>query len=569
MEKRLCLLLGWILVTITTSFAQYSVTSLNTQLVTKSVGNITCDNDGNTIVSGQFMTTLTIGGITLTNTNPDAGFNFSGNSGFIGKKTSGGSWLWMKNIGVNSYAAKPGCSPVIGDAQIFSVTTDPGGNIYITGCFKGSVSFDNITLISFQNGGGACASYWYDIFTAKMSPSGTFLWAKKEGTSSNSGEFGNSVTSDLSGNVYTTGNFFQKNVNTSCAGGSNISQHYAYLVKYNFSGTKIWEKKYAGNSANCSNILQGRRVVSDGTNLYLLGNFFGTVNFGGGYSIAAGSSNNSFLVKLDGAGNTIWAKAVTGTANNPLNILLDNSDIYITGNAQQGILNFGNNQSLTTPGSNSFFLSKYSTASGACSWAANPGTISVLNIGDGLVKHLSGNIAVSTRDVSNNFSIDEFSATNGALVASTVATNMVAGSGQSFSDMTTTPNGLIYSQNLKGAYDFGGITIASSQAVNSSYRDMLLVEYVAPSFRKTATVTDALGRNKISVFPNPVKDILYISTITENNIGKVHIFDQAGREVIETNIAAKQAQINLSSLTPGFYYIKSEHHPETIRIIKE
>jgi hypothetical protein len=571
MKKTIHLLLLVILTVANKAQAQYSVTSLSFQTVTKSLGNITCDNGGNTIVTGQFMTTLTIGSTTLTNSNPDPGFNFGGNSGFIAKKASNGTWLWMKNIGVNSYSPKPSCSPTIGDAQILSVTTDAGGNIYITGSFKGSVSFDNITLISFQNGGGACASYWYDIFTAKMSPTGTFLWAKKEGTNASSGEFGNSVTTDLAGNVYTTGNFFQKNVNASCPGSNTISQHYAYVVKYNSTGTKVWEKKYAGNSADCSNIIHGRRIVSDGTNVFVLGNLFGTVSFGGAYSFSAGSINNSFLLKLDGAGNTIWAKTVSGVANNPMNLLLDNNnaDVYITGSAQQGTLNFGNSQSLATLASTSYFLSRYSAASGNCSWAANPGTIAVLSIGDGLVKQPSGNIAISTRDASNSFSIDEFSPVNGALVTSTVATNMVTGSSQPFSDLASTSNGLIYSQNLKGAYDFGGITIASSQAVNSSYGDMLLVEYVASFLRKAETAAGTLGANKLSVYPNPIKDILYITSSTETNIGKVHIYDQTGRKVFDTDIAKKQAQLNLSSLAPGFYYIKSEHQTEGTRIIKK
>src|SRR5690349_7466012 len=124
MKKTISLLLIIILVFVNRVYAQYSVTSLNTQTVTKSVGNITCDNSGNTIVTGQFMTSLTIGGLTLNNSNPDAGFNGGGNNGFIAKKAANGTWLWVTKIGANSYTPKPSCSPMIGDAQIFAVSTD-------------------------------------------------------------------------------------------------------------------------------------------------------------------------------------------------------------------------------------------------------------------------------------------------------------------------------------------------------------------------------------------------------------------------------------------------------------
>ena len=71
-----------------------------------------------------------------------------------------------------------------------SVTTDSSGNIYVTGMTEGGLD-------------GNTHSGLRDIFLIKFNSSGTKQWTKQMGTSSS--EWGNSVTTDSSGNIYVTG----------------------------------------------------------------------------------------------------------------------------------------------------------------------------------------------------------------------------------------------------------------------------------------------------------------------------------------------------------------------------
>ncbi len=106
----------------------------------------------------------------------------SGKSNYIQKLDASGNFLWAKSFGG------------------YSVTVDPSGNVYITGTFSDTIDFDPgsgvYNLISKGRG---------DVFVQKLDSLGNFNWATSFGGISN--ESGDVLSVDLSGNVYTTGNF--------------------------------------------------------------------------------------------------------------------------------------------------------------------------------------------------------------------------------------------------------------------------------------------------------------------------------------------------------------------------
>jgi hypothetical protein len=278
-------------------------------------------------------------------------------------------------------------------------------------------------------------------------------------------------------------------------------------------------------------------------------------------------------LKLDGSGNTIWAKTVSGIENTAWNLLLDNgnANVYLTGNFKTGTASFGNSQSLTTASSSSNYLAKYSTATGNCSWAVDPGIISIYGIGHHQFKHPNGNIGTPSRNASGAFIINEFDASNGALATSTVATSMNIGStgGQSFVDIIGTPNGFVYSQHLRGSYGLGGGTVASTQPDTSSYRDLMLIEYTEPGtfLRQIQRGNEHVNETNLQVYPNPVNDHLDIHTNNQSSIGLVVIYDHTGKNVFVRNIAEIQARIDLSFLAPGLYCLTARD--KRIKLIKE
>jgi hypothetical protein len=107
---------------------------------------------------------------------------------FFQKNISSQSFEWAHALGSNEID------------HINAHTTDQNGNIYITGSFKGTVDFDpgngtnNLTAVGES-----------DVFIQKLDPSGNLLWVKSIGGSNF--DSGLDLTTDVNGNVFTTGTF--------------------------------------------------------------------------------------------------------------------------------------------------------------------------------------------------------------------------------------------------------------------------------------------------------------------------------------------------------------------------
>ncbi len=123
---------------------------------------------------------------------------------------------WTKQLGTSSDDIGRG------------VTTDPSGNIYMTGFTKGGLDGNA------NSDGIECyiRSSCKDIFLVKYNSSGTKQWTKQLGTSSM--DEGTGVTTDSSGNIYVTGSTFLGGLDGNTSSGS----YDIFLVKYNSDGIK-------------------------------------------------------------------------------------------------------------------------------------------------------------------------------------------------------------------------------------------------------------------------------------------------------------------------------------------
>lgn len=118
-----------------------------------------------------------------------------------------------------------------------------------------------------------------------------FNWVKQIGAAA-AQTVGNSITTDTSGNVYTTGF-------------SNASM---FISKFNAAGNLIWERQIgstAGSADGCS------ITVDASGNVYTIGTFSGTVDFDPGPGVFnLTTTGSTFIYKLDAAGNFVWAKKI-------------------------------------------------------------------------------------------------------------------------------------------------------------------------------------------------------------------------------------------------------------------
>ncbi len=196
-------------------------------------------------------------------------------------------------------------------------------------------------------------------------------WAKAMGGST--GDVGESVAVDISGNVYTTGSFaattdFDPGAGTSTitsAGGVDI-----FISKLDASGNFVWAKQFGGTGAD-----RGYSIATDASgNVYTTGNFSGTVDFDPGVGVSnlvSGGSQDAFISKLDAAGNFLWAKNIGSTGVElGRSIKVDGSNVYVVGSFN-GIVDFDpgvGTFTLSSAGSSDIFVSKLNT-SGNFIWA--------------------------------------------------------------------------------------------------------------------------------------------------------------------------------------------------------
>ncbi len=239
------------------------------------------------------------------------------------------------------------------------VVKDPNGNIYVTGNFKGTGTFGNTNVISIGDN---------DVFLAKFNSEGLLIWVRTAG--SLAGDIATDISLDPSGNVLITGYYFDAiNFGGNILASSGSSD--VFVAKYDPSGTVIWAKKVGGSGLDL-----GNSVDTDASgNVYLGGSFSGSCTFFGVSNITLNSAggDDGFVAKLDASGNVLWAKSIQGSAIQKSNdVLISGSDLFVLGTFEN-TTDFGNSISLSSGvGNVDIFIAKYNL-SGVCQAATGFG----------------------------------------------------------------------------------------------------------------------------------------------------------------------------------------------------
>jgi len=258
---------------------------------------------------------------------------------------------------------------------IHGVTTDNQGNIIIDGTFQYTVDFDpsnnNVDLEATSN---------YDIYLAKYSPTGDYIWAKHMGGAPDAYHYSSRIRNDQEGNTYITG-FIDKWLDLDPSEGEAIvneeQQKSIILAKYNSDGEYIWG--FALGSTNGQNIGWDVEVDDQENCVYLTGTFGDTIDFDPSentYNLVSQSSNNDFFIaKYTLDGQFIWAKDLGFQGygyGDPRTFTIDEyGNIYIAGSFS-GTLDMDPSEGTylitTTEYNDDVFLAKYNS-SGEIQWA--------------------------------------------------------------------------------------------------------------------------------------------------------------------------------------------------------
>ncbi|PXY76085.1 MAG: hypothetical protein CXX81_16080, partial [Methanobacteriota archaeon] len=252
---------------------------------------------------------------------------------FVAKLSNSGTWLWAVRAGGPS-----------GDYGV-GIAVDNTGNAFVTGDFKATANFGSTTLSS---SGDA------DIFVAKLSGSGSWIWATKAGGTSN--DYGAEIVVDSNGNPLVTGSF----ESTATFGSSSVtSEGYSdiFISKLNSAGTWLWTV-----GAGSSNTDGGRGIALDqDDNVFVTGIFRSTVTFGSTTHVSS-DAHDIFVSKLSNSGSWLWTLKAGGEGTDAgTGISVDTSGNPTISGYFYSTSTFGSTD-LSSRGDNDIFVAKiYST----------------------------------------------------------------------------------------------------------------------------------------------------------------------------------------------------------------
>jgi hypothetical protein len=328
---------------------------------------IAVDSNSNVYITGSFKDSVYFGSTTLASESAAI---------FVAKLSGSGSWQWA----VQSQDQLWGPS---GDDSGIRIAVDSNSNPYVTGTFRETTTFGSTTLTSIG---------LLDIFIAKLSSSGSWLWAVKAGGPNNDEGLGIEV--DSNGNPYVSG-YFKETATFGSTTLTSEGDNELFIAKLSSSGSWLWV-----NNASSNVITSYSLAVDSSGNAYIIGVFYGTSTFGS-TSLNGSGGWDIFIAKFSNSGSWLWAVEAGGSADDQgYRIAVDTSgNAYATGFFSE-TATFGST-SLTSNGAKDVFIAKLSS-SGSWKWAVKLGDSSD-QAGMGIAVDSSGNTYVSHGNIYSTF----------------------------------------------------------------------------------------------------------------------------------------------------------------------
>jgi hypothetical protein len=236
------------------------------------------DGYGGVWVTGQFSGTMNAGSFTLTSTG-------SGDVFIVKLDALTGAVLFAEHAGG------------AGSDGPADLEVDAAGNIYAVGYFSGSMTYPGVTI----SGLGSTS-----VFILKIDNSGTGISGWKITGSPSTSTWNAGI--DNAGNIYIAGlSNPGSSVNFNGTSVTVTGNH--YFVKFNSAGVFQWAATALFNGE-----VYGLTVDASG-NVYFTGNFDTSADFGSTTLTTSGPNDDIILVKLNNAGNYVWAKSFGGSGN--------------------------------------------------------------------------------------------------------------------------------------------------------------------------------------------------------------------------------------------------------------
>ncbi|NUM51082.1 MAG: T9SS type A sorting domain-containing protein [Flavobacteriales bacterium] len=511
------------------------------------------DVSGNMYITGELQTTVDF--------DPSGNtFNLTpvgNNDIFIAKYNNNGDFVWAFNVGGTNNEGGKG------------ILIDNAGDVIITGYIRGTVDFDpsgnifNITVPSSNN----------QIFWAKYTSAGNFVWAKAiESVGCGQGE-GYDITCDAANNYYIVGRMscttdFDPSGNTSnlVSNGGND----AFLAKYSTNGDFVWAFNVGGTQSD-----NAYSVAVYGNKIGIAGKFRDLVDFDPSVNVGYQLSNGMddlFLALYDLNGNYLWSKGIGGTENDGANSIYFNSkgEVFSTG--------YFSGQVDFNPMSNPYILQGSNMGQ---TFVASYDSTGIIQYAFHLESSATGNsygnaIHIFNDDVfvaGSYTKICDFDPSSASIIKTSNGKNDMFFAkynhcSQLDTAITINGNTLIATQS-SALYQWidcnanqpipGETNPSFTPNINGSYKVIITKGLCVDSSACINMVVESIKENNdsmgIKIYPNPAKEQLSIFS-EYNSLSEVKIYNSVGSILLCNNIVDKITHLSVSEFPAGLYFVQ-------------
>jgi hypothetical protein len=348
------------------------------------VNAVAVDSNGNSYITGWISGTLDFAGNGIGGANSFGDVVSTNQDAYLAQYNSSGVLQWVKHI------------TSAGTDFTTGVTVDGNDNVIVVGSFSGTIDLAGDGV----GGSGDLTSLGSnDLFMAKYSAAGNFVWAKRAGGTGNDSGWQGAVFADASGNVYLnvpfqgTADFSGDGIGGTgdlvSLGGTADNA----VVKYNSSGVFQWANRIGSSATEWP-----QEITTDSSNnVLVIGNSaaavtdFGGDGIGGAGDVTNRGNYDAYIAKYSPSGALTWAKSIGSTgADWGADISTAANDTIMVSayfkltmdSAGDGIGGANAADDLVSAGGNDLMVAKYSS-SGSLVWSKRYGSTGDENPVDG------------------------------------------------------------------------------------------------------------------------------------------------------------------------------------------
>ena len=288
--------------------------------------------------------------------------------------------------------------PDVYNAEIKDFAVDHDGNLLISGDFFQHFNYGGFSMNSISG---------LNFFLAKYDPiQDIIIWGVNATSSSSEGK---KISIDSANNIYVAGLYNDGTYLIDTLLSTGNGNHNLFVSKFNTLGDKLWLETVEG----VAEVHAYGLVCDDSSNIFLLGEFEGTIDIQGAPLISSGFYD-AILIKYGPTGSVLWAEAFGGTdSDEGYDLALDdNMDPVVMLEAGINVMYKG--QTLIINGWNEPLLLKVKNSNGDLLWYESLSSTTASGLVNGTAISLEGEyIALTgTNRSSILFNSNEYVATN-------------------------------------------------------------------------------------------------------------------------------------------------------------